>query len=562
MDSLQVSLPITPAKQAGAVDDLYEAVWELLAETIRKNAKHKSAGKVLDEYLPDTREDGRGASTSKALCFVFKSPAGACDVQMAVAAHWFELAAALAAKELAEICNANGFELSARKLTALGMAKAVRELPFVPRGDEIVGVVRGDEPAISIDCEGEMSFDEAELTPAAKKLARAANTSGACACPFCEKVRAGKAVAAKPKKERATKPTKPGVLPKLEHFTSMAKAVKSPDRVGSIEVPDKGHTPNDIPADIGKLSRMTSLVVNGWGTVFPPSLFDLRQLEVLVASVPRTDIPDAIGQLTGLRRLVLNGACVPDAIGRLTELTSLSLRSSGTAIPASLTSLTKLVRLELLGLGALEQPLPDLGMLAALQTLIVSATPVSFGANANRLRLESVKFSSLRSLVRLEIERAASFPVALRDMPALCELKLVHVDGDWPEIFDTLPALTNLKSERAALTAWPRTLNDLPKLREVELYESKLESLEALRSLPALEGLSIRGGPLTRWPEAPPHLPALERLRIEGTKQLSRLPEWIADLPSLRGVSVSRTAVPQAEIDALKAKRPTLNVSS
>jgi hypothetical protein len=43
MDSDGVSITIKAGKQAGDPSDLYDAAWDLIAATIKKNTKHASA---------------------------------------------------------------------------------------------------------------------------------------------------------------------------------------------------------------------------------------------------------------------------------------------------------------------------------------------------------------------------------------------------------------------------------------------------------------------------------------------------------------------------------------
>ena len=171
MDSDTLILTLTES-DPGDIDALYDEAWTLITQTIRKNTKHKSARTILSDYLDDTREDGGGGN--RQLEFVFLSPSSACDVQMAVTAHWFTLAVALATKELQALCRKHGYRMKAPKKTALAIAKEERKMPFVPHGEEIVGVVGAQ---ILADGGGEQTFEEAELSRATAALATKAAKS-------------------------------------------------------------------------------------------------------------------------------------------------------------------------------------------------------------------------------------------------------------------------------------------------------------------------------------------------------------------------------------------------
>jgi Leucine-rich repeat (LRR) protein len=562
MDSDSVAIKIKASKQPGEVADLYEEAWDLIAATIRKNTKHRSAREILDGYLDETKEDGQGASTAKEICFLFTSPSSACDVQMAVTVHWFTLAIALAAKELAALCRAHGYEMKAPPQSARDLAKAERKVPFVPNGGAIVGVQRKKVPRVLADGGVEDTLEDAELSKATEKLVLAAAKTGRCACVMCETIRGGKAVVPKPKAKakpaRPAKPAAPGKLPKTELFTSVAKAMKSPERCDALEVQDKGV--ESLPEDFGKLQRLARLDLRGNPlTRLPASLFTITTLEHLSLPGGITEIPEALGDLVNLKFLALRGtAPIPDSLAKLENLEGLSLAGSNrTAVPEVVTRLPRLRRLMLSEMLALTAPLPDLGALTELTFLDLSRTKLSEGA------LDAVDFSKLTKLqeLRLNSTKLPRFPATLRDLPTLAKLDLEYTKlTELPASFATLTGLVELNLRGCGLTTWPEALNDLPALKELYLHDAKLTSVDALRSFPALETLTFGATTLRSLPAKAPHLPALKRLYLNWVV-LGKLPEWLfTSFPALECLSLYRTHLEPGEIERLKERRPGLEI--
>lgn len=549
MDSTSVSVALKAGKNAGEISDLYEEAWAYLVATIRKNTKHKSSQTVLNDYLDDSINDGAGASTSTDLTFVFRSPSSMCNVQMAVTAHWFELAIALATPELAALCEHHGYAMQPRKADQA-------DWPFLPHGDRLVGVT-SDGQIVSDD--GEQPLDEAELPKAVAALARKIAKSRVCQCAFCGALRAKKAAAPKWKPEKAKPVPKSGQLPPLEHFTSLAKAVKSPDRAGTCEVREQGITATVIPPDIGKLQRLTQLIINGYVTEIPAGLYTLANLDWLYLG--GCDVTEDLAKLTKLKRLRLGGGkTYPEAIGSLPELESLVLRYNKTPrVPESITKLPKLTHLGLVKLEQLTTPLPPLGELASLRSLNVSEIRQPKGL------WKRVDFSKLKELTQLALENVdlPEFPATLRDLPKLADLTLRSVGAGkvWPD-HPGLPALEKIDAPFNELTAWPKFLNGLTALKHVNFAQCRqLASLDELRDLPALERLDLYGIAITALPAKAPKLPALKHLALSGAAELRKLPLWLAELPSLELLEVSSCWKLEAgEIDRLRAQNPKIEV--
>jgi Leucine-rich repeat (LRR) protein len=561
-DNRSVSISIKATKDSGEADALYDAAWSLLAATVRKNAKHASAKEILEEYLDEAEDDGREFTSEKEIELSFRSPAGACDVQMEIAAHWFELAIALAAKELAAVCREHGYTMKPPRETARAIATSERKVPFVPNGDVIVGIKRGAKPKVLVDAQEALPIDEADLSVAARKLARTAATSGKCACAFCANVRAGKAAVAKlkteSKKKEAPAPAKPT---ELQHFTSLQKALRAPDRCGSLDLTGKIDM-GVLPKDIGKLRRMTTLnVAENRLAKLPAALFTLTALESLnLSGNSFGELPAEIGNLVALKTLHLARTDItklPDTLFDLPALEELTLSESCVKkIPPALLRLKRLRRLGLRHPHQLAAPLPNLGELGELESLDLARAD-----NVARA-LDAIDFSSLKNLVELDLwwVDLPSFPASLRDLPRLQKLCIDQTGlSELPKTFATLSGLTELRAAKTKFTSWPAVLNDLPKLESVDFKFSRLANIDALRSLPALESLSLEGTRLTHLPTRAPDLRSLTTLVLNDAP-ITKLPDWLAELPSLKLLRVGRTELPKSEIAALKRKRDSLEV--
>ncbi|MCE7058649.1 T9SS type A sorting domain-containing protein [Dyadobacter sp. CY343] len=122
-----------------------------------------------------------------------------------------------------------------------------------------------------------------------------------------------------------------------------------------------------IPAAIGNLSNLETLVIDNGGTInpvenlgaFPVEISNLTKLTSLRIHNTRfrSGIPTEIGNLINLKSLYMSAAVqvgsIPASIGNLAELTSLyysEMPNSG-PVPSEIGNLVKLTRLEVTGLG-------------------------------------------------------------------------------------------------------------------------------------------------------------------------------------------------------------------
>jgi len=553
VDSDAISLPLSPTKDAGDPEALYEAVWTLLTQTIRKNTKHRSARTVLEDYLDDAREDGGG--TPRALEFVFLSPSSACDVQMAVTAHWFELAIALAREELAALGALHGYKIKLPKAGADTLANAKRQTVFVPSGDAIFAVSKAKNPLVAVDGESETALEEAELSAATRKKALEAVRSGRCACVLCETVRKKKAVAAKP---QSALPPDPAPAPtKDATFKTAAAALRKPDACVRLDLSKQNQYRSarihyvELPEAIGQLRRLVELDTTGTvNNSLPASLFTLTSLERLrlghLASLVDGVLPDGIGNLTRLVEFCAGGiARLPATFANLVALESLTLRYTGAEFPSFVTKLPRLRSLDLRTERGTK--LPDLGRLGSLRQLSLE------GGTG------TIRFAALRELESLRWTGLQAWPSGLRDLPKLRRLELGRsfLPAIPPEIA-TLPALEEIHGELSQLTEWPERLPELKTIAFTSL--SRLKSLDGLRAMPRLETLVLRDLTLTALPKRAPALPALKTLDLRYARELKSLPRWIAELPSLERICLALVPLPEAELAGLRRARPNLNV--
>lgn len=496
MDSTSISFRIEATKDAGEVVDLQKASCDFLVAVIRKNVKHKSAAEILS-YLDDVKADSAGSSSEQEICFAFLSPASACDVQMRVAAHWFELAIALAWKEVSEICKRHGYKAKSEPgaTTALSLANAKREVVFVANGGSIVGVVpEKDSVVVQKDNEGDQSLEEAELSKVVQKNVLAAAKSRRCACVFCAKIRAKKATVPRPKTPAADKSAEPGTL---KHFKSLATALRAPERCGSLE--DVPRTSSlTLPKTIATLRHIQRLKL-GHLTNLSPELFSLTTLESLSFSYGTIGIPvieseltAAIAKLVHLRELCIFATFtkLPEELGDLSQLELLSLSSSNLSeLPKSVTRLAKLRTLKLGGAQHLTKVLPDLGMLTELEHLDLERVSKPAGV------LDRIDFSRMTKLRELNLRRAGlvELPSTLENMPALEVLDLSNQHlARLPEAV-AWPRLRVLRLDGTKMTSLPAWIGELPALEELDIHECTftVADVDALRS--ARPTLTIKG---------------------------------------------------------------------
>ena len=234
----------------------------------------------------------------------------------------------------------------------------------------------------------------------------------------------------------------------------------------------RGVTDGEIPADLGKLTKLKSLSLGG---------------------LPTTRLPESIGKLTKLEQLSLaymeSLSQLPASIGKLTKLRELDAPYTGIeALPAigGLRSLrtanfthTPLVSVH-----------PSLWQCTALETLYLPETVEQLPAGISQL-------AKLRTL--------SASPNALASIRGeLSKLKLdaLVICGDdrgtpLPEEIGQLKTLKQLHANYLGLTSLPASLAELANLTELEVCGNKLSTLiDLIARFGKLTSLDYSGNPV------------------------------------------------------------------
>jgi internalin A len=226
----------------------------------------------------------------------------------------------------------------------------------------------------------------------------------------------------------------------------------------------------ELPEAIGQLTQLKRLDLSeNQLTALPKSLGQLTQLQELDLSENRlTALPESIGQLTQLQELNLNDnqlRTLPGSIGQLTQLRELNLGSNLlSALPESIGQLTQLQALDLYDNQLSKLP-EVIGQLTQLQGLYL------FG---NQL---------------------IALPNTIGQLTQLQELYLNH--NQLRVLFETIGQLNQLQYLEISdnqLTTLPEAIGKLTQLRELLLSQNRLTALpESLRNLKSLKELYLHG---------------------------------------------------------------------
>lgn len=200
----------------------------------------------------------------------------------------------------------------------------------------------------------------------------------------------------------------------------------------------------------------------------PDNLGNMKKLEYLVGSTEQ-DIPASVSKLINLRRLQISNTAVnpklPADIGKLKALDTLRIVGDYKELPASFTNLTNLRFLEMSTPPLASIP-EDFGKLKKLSHLqiggLLKTFPDSFTDLANletlitggSLEYFPKQFGKLKKLSTL-----------------LCEFGNLKA---LPETFGQLESLEDLRLRSNAITSIPSSFFDLPKLRSVNLSYNKI----------------------------------------------------------------------------------------
>lgn len=524
--------PLDPARSAeGAASALYDELYAIIGDNIRRVAKGKAYRQVTEDFLDIAHEDGEGRGDL--VSFVFRDGAGLCQASSHACEHWFQLyLAALASKSggapsaLDTLAARHGLALVDEIAPLQALLDSCAEPLVVLRG-HVFGVSGPKEdPYLVSDSLEEGHVEMEELREAERAKVRAASLKQRCDCVVCVTLR--KEVDLRlPKPKRPPKAKKP---PKLGIETSLYNDGKSRN------------------------------VSDGKATALPDAVFEPPSLESLGIGAPITTIPDGIARLTALRSLhVINTQMtrIPEVLFRMPWLRELALSQSPFEEASDLAKMPWLegIRLtHLRKLRALEDlrfdSFPNLRKLK-LEWLELAHVPKSVW-RAKKLRELEISDGTMTALPAsiaglTELESLTLWLDKLRKVPPLAGLMKLRVLSIQSEALTKIaddalpPGLTELTLSVETCTTLPSVAR-LRELTKLTLTGAFTALPEGLGELGALKELWIYGKELASIPEGA--LPkSLEVLSLCDCPQLKKLPTRIGDLAALKHVSATRTGL-------------------
>lgn len=293
--------------------------------------------------------------------------------------------------------------------------------------------------------------------------------------------------------------------------------------------------------DLGNLTKLTSLQINGEALTSVPSLAKNTALKTLTLNFVRnlTSLPDLSG-LTALTGLTISYAdqltALPDLRG-LTALKTLSITNAGklTSLPG-LGSLASLTSLALDTVPSLTS-LPDFGNLRALAGLSFTGIP--------NLALPT-GLSACTELTSLQLTRCPGFDLSrINDASALTSISINQsADLIFPATLK-LDALTSLGIASSSLTELPAAVKGLVNLKTLILTTNKLADLPDLSTLTSLESLTITNNSFTVIPASLGKLTGLKTLDMSYNAMLtSTSPDLdLSGLTQLSTVKLNNSAL-------------------
>ena len=304
-----------------------------------------------------------------------------------------------------------------------------------------------------------------------------------------------------------------------------------------------------IPEALGSLSNLKRLILygNALSGPIPESLGNLSNLTYLYlyGNALSGPIPESLGNLSNLTYLYLNGNAlsgpIPDALGRLSNLEELYLSGNELTgpIPESLGNLSNLTYLYLNG-NALSGPIPEsLGSLSNLQYLSLRANELT-GPIPEALG----SLSNLTYLYLNDNALSGPIPESLGNLSNLTYLYLNDnaLSGPIPESLGNLSNLTYLYLNDNALSGpIPESLGNLSNLTLLYLHDNALSGPipESLGNLSNLTLLYLHDNALSGpIPDALGNLSSLTYLSLNDNALTGPIPESLGNLSSLEYLSL------------------------
>ena len=295
-----------------------------------------------------------------------------------------------------------------------------------------------------------------------------------------------------------------------EAYRKAEERIEEARRLKATEFHLRGLKLTELPASLGQLTELQSLILSGNQlTYLPEFVTSLTKLETLILSGNQLkSLPESIGQLGGLRSLKLwdnKLSNLPEAMGQLIDLQSLDLSDNHlSSLPESIGGLGSMQQMDLSDnqLGSLPE---SLGGLVNLRGLDLSD---------NGLRLLPESIGQLENLESLDLSGNQ-----LRSLP---------------KSIGQLTRLRSFKLRLNQLESVSESIGRLSNLQSMDLSNNQLRSLpESVGRLASLEVLEVRNNQLTSLPESVGQLARLQNFHL-SVNRLTSLPETLGWLIGLR----------------------------
>lgn len=353
----------------------------------------------------------------------------------------------------------------------------------------------------------------------------------------------------------------------LPVYTSLAEALKEPNRVYRLQLAGKGYV--RFPKEIFRFKNLRWLNL-GWKdenhnkkrdhgepknhlSVLPKEIFLLQKLEYFDLSYNRlVEVPAEIGLLRNLKHLKLSWNVlmeVPAEIGQLKKLSALHLTHNHLShLPPAISQLQNLTYLSL-GRNQITQFPLQLLNCQQLQVLQISNNPLTKLPNA------------LGSLTQLK--RIYFYNCALKTLPTsigkLNQLEMLSIYGNQlqhlPESIGKLKKLKVLSVHHNQLNTLPASIGKLSSLRVLRAHYNKICELPvSIGQLKHLKQLNLRANQLTSLPLSIRQITSLSLFDVEKNKNIYipyTLYDWVS--ANHNGLSPTiRDRVHQSELKKLK----------
>ncbi len=308
-----------------------------------------------------------------------------------------------------------------------------------------------------------------------------------------------------------------------EAYREAERRIEAARQGGATELDLQNLELTDVPELIGQLTNLKKLVLGGdfWRDArnrlkeLPDAIAQLTQLESLDLSFNQlTELPEAIGALTQLRTLNLSGnqlTELPDAIAALTQLQSLNLYDNQlTELPEAIAALTQLKTLDL-----------SHNQLTALPDAIAQLTQLqSLNLYRNQLMELPDAIAALTQLQSLTLHdnQLTELPEAIA---ALTQLRTLNLSGNQlTELSDAIAALTQLQElglHFNGLTTLPESVEKLKKLTKLSISKNKFTHFPVVVTrLLQLKEFYTSGNDIELIPDSIGNLTQLEKLHLGG----------------------------------------------